>query len=72
MTIQELIDQFEIQGGFCIKFWREDWNDFGRLAVGDDFELDKWHINEAVLNSKIMYLWAVDGVLNIEIEWGDE
>ena len=69
MTIQDLIDQFEIQGAYCIKRWREDWNDYAVFAVGDDFECDKWKLNDDCLNSKIGYMWAVNGVLNIELEW---
>ena len=38
MTIQDLIDQFEIQGAYCIKRWRDDWNDYAKFAEGKDFE----------------------------------
>ena len=69
MTIQDLIDQFEIQGGYCIKYWRDDWNDYAVLADGDDFECEKWEFTEECLNTKISFMYAVDGVLNIELEW---
>ena len=68
MTIQDLIDQFEIQGAYCIKRWRDDWNDCAVFAVGDDFECDKLKLKEDCLDSKISYMYAVDGVLNIEVE----
>lgn len=38
------------------------------LQRGHDFECEKWDINEGILNSKIGYMYAVDGVLNIEVE----
>ena len=68
MTIQELIDQFEIQGAFCIKRWINDWNDYAKLAEGRDFEVECYNLREDCLNSKITYMYAVDGVLNIEVE----
>lgn len=68
MSIQELIEQFEIQGAFCIKRWMEDCNDYKKLAEGYDFEYERWEIDEECLYSKIVYMYAVDGVLNIEVE----
>ena len=69
MTIQELIDQFEIQGAYCIKRWRDDWNDYAKFAEGTDFESERWKIKDDCLNSKISYMYAVDGILHIELEW---
>lgn len=69
MTLQDLIDQFEIQGAFCIKRWRDDWNDYAKFAEGNDFESERHNLKEDCLNSKISYMYAVDGVLNIELEW---
>lgn len=71
MTIQELIDQFEIQGAYNIKRWDDELCDCLTLYKGVDFENDKWEFKSKVLNKKIAYMYAVDGVLNIEIEWGD-
>ena len=71
MTIQDLIDQFEIQGAYCIKRWIEKDNDYVVLIKGDYFECEYGvfkHINKAVLNAKIAYMYAVDVVLNIEVE----
>ena len=68
MTIQDLIDQFEIQGAFRIKEWDWEKEDYIILAEGHDFECEKWDINDDILNSKIGYMYAVDGVLNIEVE----
>lgn len=69
MTIQDLIDQFEIQGAYCIKRWRDDWDDYAVFAVGKDFECEKRKLKGDCLNSKISYMYAIDGVLNIELEW---
>jgi hypothetical protein len=69
MCIRELNDQFEIQGAFCIKAWKEEALDCIVLASGSDFECDRWDIEENILERKISYMYAVDGVLNIELEW---
>ena len=68
MTIQDLIDQLYIQGGYCIKRWIDDWNDYKVIAEGDDFDCEHYKLNEDCLNSKISYMYAVLGVLNIELE----
>ena len=69
MCIRDLIDQFEIQGAYCIKEWEWEAEDYTILAEGHDFECDKWDIDEDILDkSKIAYMYAVDGVLNIEVE----
>ena len=68
MTIQDLIDQFEIQGAFHIKMWDDAICDYVTLAKGSDFECDRWDIDEEVLERKIGYMYAIDGVLNIEVE----
>ena len=68
MTIQDLIDQFEIQGGYCIKEYNWEESDCIAIAEGHDFECEKWNIDENILNRKISYMYAVDGVLNIEVE----
>ena len=67
MTIQELIDQFEIQGAFCIKEWDYDEDDCIILAEGTDFEIDKFEIDDGIFNSRICYMYAIDGVLHIEV-----
>ena len=69
MCIRELNDQFEIQGAFCIKVWDDEICDCIVLVKGNDFECDRWDISEEIMESKITYMYAVDGVLNIEIEW---
>ena len=68
MTIQDLIDQLYIQGGYCVKRWIDDCNDYIILAHGDDFECEYYKLSEDCLTSKIEYMYAVRGVLNIELE----
>ena len=65
MTIRDLINQFEIQGAYCIKKWNEE-EDYIIFAEGYDFELR--HYKEKDLNRNITYMYAVDGRLNIEVE----
>lgn len=68
MTIQDLINQFEIQGIYTIKAWDDSVDDCIILNEGNDFELDKWNINEEILNKKVTYMYAIDSVLYIEVE----
>lgn len=68
MTIQDLIDQFEIQGAFCIKEYDWEKEDVIILAEGHDFECEYYDIDDGILNSRINYMYAVDGVLNIEVQ----
>lgn len=68
MTIRELTDQFEIQGAFCIKEWDWEKEDYIILADGHDFECDYYDISDDIMESKVAYMYAVDGVLNIEVE----
>ena len=68
MTIQDLIDQFEIQGIYTIKAWDDSVDDCIILNEGNDFELDKWNINEEILDKKVTYMYAIDSVLYIEVE----
>ena len=68
MCIRELNDQFEIQGKFHIKMWDDESEDCVTLVEGSDFEIDRWEIDEDILERKITYMYAIDGVLNIELE----
>ena len=68
MTIQELIDNLTIQGAFRVYRWNYEENDAEVLAEGNDFECDQFDIKEIDLDKKIVYMYAVDGVLNIEVE----
>lgn len=68
MCIRELDEQFEIQGAFHIRVWNDDIGDYETLARGSDFEYDRWDIEDDIFEQKIAYMYAVDGVLNIELE----
>ena len=67
-TIKDLDDQFRIQGMFHIKVWDDDRFVYKTLAEGNDFECNNWDIYREILDRKITYMYAVDGVLNIEVE----
>ena len=68
MCIREMNDQFEIQGAYHIKKWNDTICDCVTVAKGSDFECDRWDIDDDIMESKIAYMYAIDGVLNIEVE----
>lgn len=69
LTIQDLKDKFEIQGAYRISTYNDDTDEVETLAEGHDFECE-WHdIKEEYMNDMILYMFAVDGVLNIEIAY---
>lgn len=67
MSIRELIDQIEIQGAYHIKQWDDNGENCITLAKGEDFECENWDIKDEYLEKKISYMYAIDGVLNIEV-----
>lgn len=69
MTIRDLIDSLTIQGAFRVYWWDYENNDAVILAEGHDFESDNYNIKPRILGKRIAYMYAVDGVQNIEIEW---
>ena len=68
MSIRDLINQFEIQGAYCIKSWNDDEEDYTMLEEGNDFECERWKIRSEHLERNITFMYAVNGVLNIEVE----
>lgn len=68
LSIKDLIEQFEIQGAYCINTFDDKRDDVKTLASGRDFECEWYKIKKEWLNAEITYMYAVDGVLNIEIE----
>ena len=68
LSIKELKEQFDIQGGYCIKTWIEEDDDMEVIAQGRDFECEWYDIEDEYLDAEITYMYAVDGILNIEIE----
>lgn len=67
LCIRELTEQFEIQGAYCIKMLDDDVEDIKVVAQGDDFEIEYYDIDGKYMEMEIAYMYAVDGVLNIEI-----
>ena len=67
MCIRDLVEQFEIQGAYHIKEWDDNIEDYVTLARGGDFEVENWDIKEEYFDMRIAYMYAVDGVLNIEV-----
>lgn len=68
MNIQELIDQFEIQGAYCIKRYSEELNDYDLYIEGHDFEIEKDDLSEDYFNLKISCLYVANNMLHIELE----
>jgi hypothetical protein len=67
MSIQDLINHFEIQGAFRIKEYDWEKEDCIVLTEGHDFECEYYDIDDSILNSNITYMYVVDNVLNIEV-----
>ena len=68
MTVKDLINSFTIQGAFCIKEWNWEKGDYTILASGNDFECEYFDIADGVLESGITYIYAIDGIMTIEVE----
>lgn len=68
LCIRELTEQFDIQGAYCIKMLDDDVEDIKVVASGNDFECEYYDIEDKYMEMEIVYMYAVDGVLNIEIE----
>jgi hypothetical protein len=67
MTIKDLIDQFEIQGAYRIRYWDEITEEIVTVAEGHDFDCEYYDIDNKYLYMNITYMYAVDGILNIEV-----
>lgn len=69
LCIRELMEQFEIQGAYCIKMIQDDDGESVKVvAKGDDFEFEYYDIDDRYMELEIVYMYAIDGVLHIEIE----
>ena len=68
MCIRELLDQFEIEGEFIIKTYNDNIDTYITLSKGEQFEYQIWADDNGVLDKKNTYMYAVDGVLTIEVE----
>lgn len=68
MSIAELLEQFEILGAYHIKVWNVNVEGYVTLAEGVNFEYEHKRIKEEELERKITFMYAIDGVLVIEVE----
>lgn len=68
MTIRDLIDNLTIQGAFEVYYWDYELGDSVTVCAGQDFECDQYNMSEATIAKRIAYMYAVEGVLHIEIE----
>lgn len=68
MSIRDLTEQFTIQGAFCIKAWYPDKGELITVAEGNDFDCDRWDIDDEILEGEILYMFVQDDVLHIEID----
>ena len=66
MTIRDMIDQFAIQGPYCIKTLVDD--DIQTLVDGTDFECEFNQIDDIYFDMEITYIYVANNMLNIEIE----
>jgi hypothetical protein len=55
-------------GAFNIKVWNDNIFCCVTIAKGSDFEIDRWDIDDDIMERKIVYMYAVDGVMNFEVE----
>ena len=67
MILSDILCGTTIQGAYCIKSWSDSNNDYTILAKGTDFESDTWGFEEDILSADIGYIYAIDGILNIEV-----
>ena len=68
MTVFDILEQINVQGGFCIKVWNDAENDYIILASGQDIETEYRNIKENILNCGVKYLYAIDGNLVFELD----
>lgn len=69
MSIQDMLNQFEIQGDYCIKFWSEE---IGEIVLFKGCDLMECDLDDETLNAEILYLYAENGMLNIEIKYDED
>lgn len=72
MTINEMLEQgIRIQGQYTIKMWSDAGETYTTLAEGHDFECESHKIISGYLDAEITYIYAVGGILIIEIKLAD-
>lgn len=65
LTIQDLLDQFEIQGAYKVVAYNGETDEATIVAEG--YELKSYKIEDKYLDAEISYMYAEDNVLVIEI-----
>lgn len=65
LTIRDLIEQFEIQGEYQVSAYDHE-ND-KRIILAEGYEIKFLKNNEKYLNAEIIYMYAENSVLIIEI-----
>ena len=71
-TLYDLMSNCNIQGAYIIKVWSDEQDTAITLAEGSDFECESHKLSAYITDSELKYMYAVDGVLNIEIEMDEE
>lgn len=65
LTIQDLIDQFEIQGAYKVVTYNDETSE--QIVVAEGYEIRPFKIEDKYLYAEIAYMYAEDNTLIIEI-----
>lgn len=65
LSIRDLINQFEIQGGYKVMAYNEEADELTIVAEG--YEIRFAQLEEKYLDAEIAYMYAEDNVLVIEV-----
>lgn len=65
LTIQDLLDRFEIQGAYKVVAYNGETDEATIVAEG--YELKSFEIEDRYADAEISYMYAEDNVLVIEI-----
>ena len=65
LTIQDLLNQFEIQGAYKVMAYNEETDELTIVAEG--YEIRFAQLEDKYLDAEIAYMYAEDNVLVIEI-----
>lgn len=68
MTLYDLLQTCNIQGSYIIKAWDDRKDDYIVLQCGTDAEIELYNLSAYITDCRINYIYAVDGVLNIELK----
>lgn len=65
LTIRDLIEQFEIQGGYKVMAYNEETDEI--MIVVEGYEIRFAKLEDKYLDAEISYMYAEDNVLVIEV-----